>query len=312
MKKNLIICHTPLQVLIAKCIIAEQAQSTFHVIMFSYENNAKFRHYFQQLENICEQSQFIWLRPQQPISYFLALKKLVTSLQTSYDIVYCASINSLIVHYLLSHCQFQHLETFDDGTGNILPDSIFYHPPVLSLKQKLLRKCLGVSWNSRKIIANSRLHYTLYPQFDNIVQPTRAVSLIAPDIVEHNQSPVPNTEKILLGQPILPDAAENARLFEQIATKFGIRRYFPHPREQQLPDLDIIHSEQIFEDWIIQRISKHTTFELYHLFSTAGLNTAHLPNIRSLAVDIGNLNPSPVPEATRTLFARMGIETIDL
>ncbi|RRD91313.1 glycosyltransferase family 52 [Conchiformibius steedae] len=312
MKKNLIICHTPLQVLIAKRIIAEQTQSTFHAIMFSYENNAKFRHYFQQLENVCEQSQFIWLRPQQPISYFLALKKLVNGLQISYDTVYCASINSLIVHYLLSHCPFQHLETFDDGTGNILPDSIFYHPPVLSLKQKLLRKCLGVSWDSRKVIANSRLHYTLYPQFDNIVQPTRAVSLISPNMVEHNQSSVPNTEKILLGQPILSDAAENARFFEQIATKFGIRRYFPHPREQQLPDLDIIHSEQIFEDWLIQNISKNTTFELYHLFSTAGLNTAHLPNIRSLAVDIGNLNPRPVPEATCTLFARMGIETIDL
>ena len=312
MKKNLIICHTPLQVLIAKRIIAEQAQSTFHAIMFSYENNAKFRHYFQQLENICEQSQFIWLRPQQPMSYFLALKKLVTSLQTSYDIVYCASINSLIVHYLLSHCPFQHLETFDDGTGNILPDSIFYHPPSLSLKQKLLRKCLGVSWDSRKIIGNSRLHYTLYPQFDNIVQARHAISLIAPDMVEDNQLSAPNTEKILLGQPILSDVAENAHLFEQIATKFGIRRYFPHPREQQLPDLDIIHSEQIFEDWLMQNFSKNTTFELYHLFSTAGLNTAHLPNIRSLAVDIGNLNPRPVPEATRTLFARMGIETIDL
>ncbi|UOP04746.1 glycosyltransferase family 52 [Conchiformibius kuhniae] len=306
---HLIICHTPLQVLIARQIIAQQPQQSFHGVMFSYEDNAKFQHYFKQLSDACRgAAQFVLLTPQQPAAYLSALNRLSGSLQDEYDTAYCASINSMMVHYLLSRSRFTHLETFDDGTGNILPDSIFYRPPPLSVKQKLLRKLLGVSWDSRQIIARSRLHYTLFPQFDNIIPNTRGVSLMLPD----NVATGGKVEKILLGQPTMDNPAANARLFERIAEQFGISRYFPHPREQRLPDLDCIDSDKIFEDWLARRrqLEADTVFELYHLFSTAALNTAHLNGIRSLAVDVSAVTGKELSPSTRTLFARFGIETL--
>lgn len=85
------------------------------------------------------------MNPQQPIVYWWRMfKALSASLEKAYNTVYCISIDSMIVHYLLSCGHFNHLEAFNGSTDNILTDSIFYHPPSLLLKQKWLRKLLGV------------------------------------------------------------------------------------------------------------------------------------------------------------------------
>lgn len=313
---NLVLCHTPLQVMIACRIIAQQSDAPHQAVMFSYTDNDKFRYYFKQLSAVCSHAEFVLLTPQQPVRHLASLHRLMTNLgHVNYDTVYCASINSLIVHYILSRCRFQHLETFDDGVANIFTDSIYHNPPPLSPANKLLRLLLDVSWDTEQVIKKSILHHTIYPQFNNIIDKTKNISLLLPEAVSAQGIRESKVEKILLGQPLLADADANARLFLQIAQYFGISSYFPHPREQQrINDLVYIDTNKVFEDWLVRRrqLEPDTVFELYHLFSTAALNIIHLSGVRSFAIDSSAYTGMTISSENKNIFVRAGIETIVL
>ncbi|STY64560.1 Glycosyltransferase family 52 [Mannheimia haemolytica] len=52
--------------------------------------------------------------------------------------VFLANINELEIQFLLSAISFQELNTFDDGTANIVQNSIFYQAENIGLNRKLI------------------------------------------------------------------------------------------------------------------------------------------------------------------------------
>lgn len=277
---NLFICLTPLQALIARQLIQTGNQNAdLLMICYADADNAKYRHYFQQTAALCRRADYV-LIPASPWARITALPRLLAKLEHSYHTIYAASIDNPNVQYPLSRLSFQRLETFDDGTANLYPDSILYRNQPTNPARSLLKTLQGIRYRTEDLRSLSSCHHTLYPNQPNIAAPTMPLQLW-PD-----RSPLPPTQtqqRILLGQPLFPNDADNIALTEQLLQHFGISHYFPHPRERYRVQAAYIDTALIFEDWLLQNISTHPTrcFEIYHLASTAAINTAAFPHTQT-------------------------------
>ncbi|NOX77733.1 MAG: CMP-N-acetylneuraminate-beta-galactosamide-alpha-2, 3-sialyltransferase, partial [Gammaproteobacteria bacterium] len=204
---NLIICITPLQVLIAKQII-KQHSTPFIGLYLPYgahsKSEPKHRYYFDQLEQVCEKSAFIELNNKTWGERFATLNQIKTTLkklgiwQQSIDGVYLASIDVLFLQYVISKVKFQQLYTFDDGTANIFPNSSYFQPLPKSLPLQLFKHAVGITYPSiPSILAISKKHYTIFPQEKNIIDATHPVYLF--DKADHQSDENLPVKRLLLG-----------------------------------------------------------------------------------------------------------------
>ena len=355
---NLIICLTPLQALMAQRLMAQRAEP-FDLLMICYEDadNAKFRHYFQVASAGSRHAEYA-LIPQSKWRRELGLPRLLRGLDKEYATTFAASIDNPNVQYVLNRIRFAALETFDDGTGNLIPGSVLYRNSS-NRQRQLMNRLRGIRLQTEDLRRLSRRHHTLYPGQPNIAAPTVPLDLWAiagqglpesgqgglrqsegravlrsehgvvdecglnerlpekntVDVAAANPTPV-RTRRILLGQPLLPNAADNAALAESLLRRFEIGEYFPHPRETyRVSGAEYIASPLIFEDYLLEslRCEPGTRFEVYHLVSTAALNVHAFPRTAVYAV-------RPAEAAFHTpgvvriyeVMAQLGIPIIDI
>lgn len=326
---NLIICLTPLQALMAQRLMAQRAEP-FDLLMLCYEDadNAKFRHYFQVASAGSRHAEYA-LIPQSKWRRELSLPRLLRGLDKEYATAFAASIDNPNVQYVLNRIRFDALETFDDGTGNLIPGSVLYRNSS-NRQRQLMNRLRGIRLQTEDLRRLSRRHHTLYPGQPNIAAPTVPLDLWAAagqglpesgqdglrqsegrevlrsengavdecglnerlpekntaDVAAANPTPV-RTRRILLGQPLLPNAADNAALAESLLRRFEIGEYFPHPRETyRVSGAEHIASPLIFEDYLLESLRREpdTRFEVYHLVSTAALNVYAFPRTTVYAV----------------------------
>lgn len=277
--KNLIICHTPLQCLIAQHIIQQFPKQEFDLFMFGFTDTPKVQHYFKQTAALCSKSEFILFHYQRPLLYFSQLRQL-TQRQQTYQNVFVASFDSWPVHALLSGTHYQHLFTFDDGTANILPQSFLYRTQKPSLPKRMIRYFCGIRVHQLQLRQQSEGHYTLYPEHSNITQPLIPVRLFQPTHTLPTSSHA--SIRILLGQPFLETEQENIHFFQNLIQQLNIDYYCPHPRESyRIDNIPYLQTDLIIEDYLLQHLRQHPnqTIYLYTLFSTAALNLLPIPNI---------------------------------
>ncbi|MDO5055571.1 MAG: glycosyltransferase family 52 [Pasteurella oralis] len=303
---NLIICYTPLQVLIAEKIIEQHPNEKFFGVMIYVAKNEKFEHYSQRLAQCC--SQFFSLH--QHTDRFNLLKEILLLKWKfsgkKFEKVFVASINDIQIQFLLSSIQFNEFYTFDDGTANIVNSSLYYLPEPDTAIRKLINNGLGNKYSVEKLKKLSQAHYTIYPNFPNIIENTIAVDLFQ---AKHNRIEQDNVVNILLGQPVYLDDKKNIELAEKVIKKFDIDFYLPHPREQyHLTDVEYIKTPLIFEDYIAQHFS-HQKCRVYTYFSSAVLNVKS-ENIEVIGLRIETDNPSFI--ACYDLLNQVEIPVIDI
>ena len=281
--KNLFICLTPLQALIAQALIHQNAPVPADLLMTCYAeaDNTKFRHYFQQTAALCQTSRYVVI-PKGKWHREWHLHTLLHGLSKRYHTIFAASIDNPNVQYPLSHLHFSQLEPFDDGTGNLYPDGILYHNPQSpSLKRVLLNTLHGIRYQTEDLRRLSARHHTIYPNQPNIISPTIPLTLW--DTLPENMQPISSSIKILLGQPIFAHNATNTTLFDALITHIQPNFYFPHPRESyHLSHVQYINTPLIFEDYLIKQLHVHpqTEFHIYHLASTCALNVNALAHTK--------------------------------
>lgn len=303
---NLIICYTPLQVLIAEKIIVQYPNEEFFGVMIYVAKNPKFEHYSERLKQSC--SHFFSLH-QHTDRVNLLKEILLLKWKFSgkyFDKVFVASINDIQIQFLLSSIQFKTFYTFDDGTANIVNSSIFYVEEPNTIIRKLINKGLCNKYSVKKLKAISQAHYTIYPNFPNIIENTIYVDLFQQ---KSGRVEKDNVVNILLGQPVYAEDKKNVDLAEKIIKKFDIDFYLPHPREQyQLTDVEYIRTPLIFEDYIAQNFA-HQKCRIYTYFSSAVLNIKS-DNIDVISLRIETDNPSFI--ACYNLLAQVNIPVIDV
>lgn len=316
---NLIICMTPLQALIARHLIRRRLGETFDLLMLCYReaDNAKFHHYFQAAAAHCRRARYVLIPPQK-WRRELTMPRLTDGFDKHYRSIFAASIDNPHVQYPLNKLTFDTLETFDDGSGNLIPSSILYHNS-RNPQRRLFNFLRRIRLQTEELRRLSCRHHTLYPGLPNITAPTVPLDLWqSADGFRQPENPAGSgqTIRILLGQPTFADAAANITLADTLLRRFDIGRYFPHPREHyRVSGADYIDSPLIFEDYLLQELAAQpeNRFEIYHLASSAALNVHAFPRTRITAV-----RPALPPfdgENYRTLYrlmAQMGMEIAEL
>lgn len=305
---NLIICCTPLQVLIAEKIIDMNPEKQFFGVMLHTVENKKFDYYKQRLQAKTDgffsmvQHNDRW----NLLKEIVQLKARFSGKQ--FDTVYFANFPELHIQFLLSAIEFKQLNTFDDGTVNIVKHSHFLNDDPDTLVRKFINKVLGNKYSTATLRSLSAQHYTIYPDFPNIMPNTVAVNLMDNSIAVSESSESVN---ILLGQPVYNDNSQDIELAQKAIKQFNIHYYLPHPREKyQVEQVKYIDTPLILEDYIAQEFSGRKCC-VYTYCSSAILNIMNKsPNVEVVALRVESDDLGV--QSCYDLFEQVGIQIIDM
>ena len=144
------------------------------------------------------------------------------------------------------------------------------------LLQQIILKSLGNNYHTQQVIDESKFHYTIYNDFENITSPLKALKLISTDF----QISPDKTIKIYLGQPLEDLNYKNEDKIFKFLKKQAVDHYFPHPREKKQHDgFNYISTPLIFEDYVLDLLHQGYMVELFTVLSSAALNVANLNNV---------------------------------
>lgn len=273
---NLIICCTPLQVLIARKIIALYPNESFYGVMFGGVWDKKRTLYANKLAEVCTES--ININTGKDLKRFDMLN-LMRSLKSQikykkFDRVFFANLNSLWIQCYLSYVNFQHLYTFDDGSDNIFPHPNLLKEPA-TLKYQLIKLFIRDKYNVPKLFNQIEKHYTIYPNYKNIVPQIQPIALWDTANVGETNGEV----SFFIGQPLCNTKEENMALIKQLKDNLTFDYYFPHPAEDyRVEGVNYVESELIFEDYVFKHLSDKKVI-IYTFFSSVAFNLLSDPNV---------------------------------
>nr|DAC80233.1 TPA_exp: Gtr13 glycosyltransferase [Acinetobacter baumannii SDF] len=310
-KTSLVICFTPLQMLIAEKIVAQQP--SVDLIVIALNNNDKYKYYYNifQHPNIAKQY-YLFDNNKSRFFKFINIIKFNENfkLEKFYENIYISSIDNKYTHNILSKVNFNNLYTYDDGTANIVKNSIYFKQTFESKLKDIVLKLIGIRFNLNKIKKLSRKHYTIYKGIQNIVEQTEYVSIIEKKEEDRNIF-IDQEIKIFLGQP-LKDIDKN---FDTLALKKllvmeEVNYHFKHPRETDEAFFEEIKTSYIFEDFFAKELSKYRKVIIYTLSSTAALNIISLDNVEIRLIK-NNTVEIKYPDLVQ-LFIKSGATVIDM
>ncbi|SLJ83938.1 glycosyltransferase family 52 [Psychrobacter sp. DAB_AL43B] len=279
--RSLIMCVTPLQMIIAEKVIELNIDKDFDLIVIALSHNDKYTHYYNRLNKKCLDS--IYYISETGLKGFFGYTKKIkeSNLNKDYQEIYLASIDSRHFQYIISKNSLAQIYTFDDGLANIISNDIYYSDIEPNIWKKAIWYLLGIRYYMKDIKKLSIMHYTIYEDIPNIIGNTKLIKLYE----EEEEAVHTNTSvKIYLGQPLLElsNKIDNSYV-EDVLNKIKIDFYYPHPREKEIPlgDFDIIDSMLVFEDYIIEylKCNPKVSVEVYSFISTAILNISHLNRV---------------------------------
>jgi beta-galactosamide-alpha-2,3-sialyltransferase len=188
MKRDLYICHTPLQVVIAKKIIQSKMDATIKpdFVLIPLADTDRFRYYFQSISELCDESIYLnEIRTKRFPFYAHYIARRFRNKE--YRCVYLANIDSAQIQLILSFIKFNEINTFDDGTANISKNGNYYkdEPGWTERLRRIARKIIGNRFSSEKIKQLSSKHYTIYPRFKNIIDNVVPIDLFSDKINPH-------------------------------------------------------------------------------------------------------------------------------
>lgn len=278
--KNLLVCLTPLQMLIASKIV-EQNPTSYDVLCLSYNENEKYDYYFNELSQKCDLSWRFLVRSKSKIYRifdFFRFNSFLSKLSDKkYNNIYLASIDNPFFHILLSKINKNNIVTFDDGTANIYKGSNYYNYNNKGKIQNFVLNSLGNIYNTKKVVKESFEHYSIYSNYSNIIDNVKFIPLFLEEKIPISHKKI----KIFLGQPLGDLKGSNTKKIINFLIEIGVDYYFPHPRETEVyEEFKYIKTSLIFEDYILNLLRDGYFVEIYTVLSTAALNVASLKNIR--------------------------------
>lgn len=312
---NLIICLTPLQMLIAETIIKKKQLKNNILVVVAYNDNDKFRYYYNRLSLLCNASYFFLIDNSSLFNRIKAMArlKLFVSSLSKYDFSSCylASIDCSYIQLITSSIEYQELYTFDDGTINLLADSSYYRDKSYSLFEKVFRRIFGIKDTVSLYRKNSIFHYTIFKNNSNIIENTEFIPFIQPNVIQSYN--VDKVVKIFVGQPLSEIKVDKNTVISFLKDE-KIDYYYPHPREKDFFDnVEYIYSNRIFEDYLVEYLECNVSADInvYTFFSTVVMNIKDLNR-----VNVISLFSSQVPDSfigVYRLFRENNIEirTID-
>lgn len=279
-KKDLFICLTPLQVVVAKAIILSKdyTGSKPDFVLFTLSASSRYNYYFNDMKDICSET---LLYPGEEAFPFYVHRLREKFKGKQYRHIYFASISFAKIQYILSFSEFQKIRTFDDGTANISRASKYYvEKKGLFAKLIYITKLLfGNKYSIQRIKSESELHYTLYPTKKNIIDRLRPVNLLP--YVDGKEPSSNETAIVFLGtvfDEVVVSADKKKDLINRasrfLANKGEVTCYVPHPRDEKdyFPSLKKDDSSLIAEEVIINLLDGFSRVVVIGFGSSAQFN----------------------------------------
>lgn len=304
-------CMTPLQALIAERIIENDSKNSYDLMYITYYNQEKNKYYFDRISKKVNKAKFLYAK-KDFLNFFRNTLTLLNDYENLYNELYVATIHDKYCHFLSSKVNYKKLKTYDDGLGNIYPNSVFYQKAHQSFLKKCILYILGINKNMHKIRAESEEHVTIYKNMSNIIGATKYIKLFDDlKITPNNQKQV----SFFLGQPLREKNKEyDDNFINHLVSSVNVDYYVPHPAEDYIVsgDFEVINSHLIFEDFIIKKMENNEFSQVivYGFFSTTLFNLKSYNNIRVISV----YNSSILQEYSEiyNFIERNGIETLEV
>lgn len=280
---HLFLCYTTLQLVIAGRIITKLKlnRSCIEVLYISKVDNIASRNAIAELKEIVSTVHFIHMKYKYPI-YFPKLYGLFSG--RFFDSVYVASVDNILMHYILSRVEFQDIYTFDDGTANIFPGSIYYQKSTDNVSSCVIRLLLNIRFSMERIKLDSVCHYTIYEGYENIITRLVPITLFPEKIINPPVEMSYQECNVFLGGIMTDVFKSNTDLSfyidkcERLLNDSGVDVIFiPHPRGREEHFLRnenwiVLKPAHIAEMEIINLLDKYKTINLYGFLSSCQLN----------------------------------------
>lgn len=320
---NLIICCSPLQVLIAERIIDLHPDEDFYGIVYCYQLPPKLAYYYERLSKKCVKSRIIYGdQGHSKLGIYREILKLIVLGATLPKIksVFIANIDIIDICIFLHKASRGNIYTFDDGSINLCPDAFM---SMVRKKiggfQRILNYIFKIP-TAESLFSRSRHHYTLY-DLPNVYSNTIKIELFhkGEEAKEDDNSNVtPREERtLMLGQPIYEYGDEgeklNIQITESVIDDYQIEYYIPHPREKyRIRNAEYINTNLISEDFLLGDLEQNPGlhYQVYTFCSTTALNLLGHPRIKFIAIK-PELIPSHLEEIY-VILANAGIQIDDL
>jgi len=295
---NLVVCFTPLQVLIARQVIEKESidYDKIHFVYFSPVMDRKHQKYYSLIASKAKESTHV-----KDVYSFKLLCKLKKHFGFSrFDNILLASIDDSITHYLLSYVQFNKLITFDDGLGNILKTgSYFIQHHRKTIKKKffsIIHFLLGRKYYLDDVKNRVDIHYTIYKKFENCIQNPIPISLFDFESIPLNPH---KSIDVFLGTIYKEIVThDNEKLLKDEVIKFiesfpSKSIYIPHPRavDEEFKKYEF-ESEDIAEDIVLRLLNEGFSVNLYGFASSCQFNLSDVKNVNIFVLDSRWLSPA--------------------
>ncbi len=115
------------------------------------------------------------------------MRKFISSIG-NVDEIYVACIDDSLAHYAISFTKGATIKTFDDGTANITPSSRYFTGRSgLGFRSALLKAfhfINGNRYNLDLVKAESVLHYSIYKDFDNVMNNVKHIQIFGDEPIK--------------------------------------------------------------------------------------------------------------------------------
>ncbi|MEH0833543.1 glycosyltransferase family 52 [Pectobacterium cacticida] len=305
-KKDLMLCFTPLQAFTLGRIIEEEnlIRKNIDFLFFSSNRTPLIDHAFSELQAHGGDSH----RFSRKAKLWEVIKLKIFLTGKYYRDIYLANANSTLANYVLSFCHFDHIRTFDDGVINV-NSSCFYiekyqddNTTSIAIAKWLFKK----KYTARSIVEKAEKHYTILKHNDNInvkcdLTYINLFSKRERDTLHHETPNKKEECNIFIGSKfneIIKGDNESSLLKEMVIFKFKndinflISRleqciYLPHPRERDKDFLKEYRLEvnEISEKVIFNLMEKYHKINIYGFSSTCQFNLIGNNNINCIVLD---------------------------
>lgn len=319
----LFVCYTNLQLVIASRIIAEKRMSPLEVEVFyiSKVNNDVTRNTLNDIRGICSSVTFMHMKFKYPL-YFIPI--LMHFFSRRYSSIYVASIDNIIIHFILSRVSFDCLYTFDDGSANILPNSIYYQESELGVISFLCRRFLRIRYDILSIKQLSKMHYTIYDDYPNIIKDVTTIHLTSPCEERSINNSLVKKEyacNVFIGSvysELFTSGCNTEdylnRCWRLLMSTGIVNIYFPHPRENSDVNISGIkkyNMQYIAEKEIEQLLKKYEKIFLYGFLSSCQINLSSNPDVVNRVFYSKQLKPVFINAMKSHLYSSFEVINID-
>jgi len=281
---NLFLCYTTLQLFIATRVISELQlpKDCVEVLYISKQKNKAGMNVLSEIKELAGVVNFVHMKYKYPL-YFISLFRLFS--RKKYSAVYLASIDNVLMHFILSIISFNKIHTFDDGTANIFPNTIFYRINEINISERIFRSVLGVHFSMEIVKGLSNIHYTIYPGYSNIIENVTPIKIFPENSLSFGVDKSTDEEcNVLLGT-IMSDAFADGVKIDDYVDKCicilnGTSRkviYIPHPRDsvgyfRGTSDWTVPNADHISEVEINKLLGEYKIVHLYGFLSSCQMN----------------------------------------